>query len=285
MSTVSATRGRLPYRWRPLLSGGENSGLRIGLLILALLVLIGVLGPFFLPDPNATAEGRSLLPPSSEHWFGTDRYGRDVLARTVKAIQLDLMLGAGVAAAAMIFGSLLGALAGYLGGIIDEVVMRLTDALLAFPSFVLALMIVAFTGNNLLFLAIGVTVGSMPHFVRLSRARALSERELDYIAASTIAGSNRRQIIFGHVMPNTISAPLIQTTVTAGWAILDIAALSFLGVGVQPPTAEWGTMIFEGYREILTGSWWPAFFPGLFLFAAVLGFQLVGDGLSRWNRA
>jgi len=275
---VSARRRRLA-----LPRGHGDLGLRIGLLLLAVLVLIGVVGPLLLPDPNATTAGQSLLPPSPEHLFGTDRYGRDLLARTVAAIRLDLVLGIGVAVAAMLLGSLLGALAGYLGGIVDEVVMRLTDALLAFPGFVLALMVVAFTGNSLVFMAIGVTIGSMPHFVRLSRARALSERELDYIPASKLAGSGRGDIIFGHIMPNTIGAPLIQTTVTAGWAILDIAALSFLGVGVQPPTAEWGTMISEGYSEILTGKWWPAFFPGLFMLFAVLAFQLIGDGLSKWK--
>lgn len=275
---------RRPTRRRASLFDRHHTGLYLGLAILITLVLLGTLGPLVLPDPDATAGGKSLLPPSVEHPFGTDRYGRDLLARAVAAIRIDLMLGAGVAISAMVLGSLLGALAGYFGGIVDEVVMRFTDALLAFPSFVLALMIVAFTGNNLFFLAVGVTIGSMPHFIRLSRARALSEREFDYVAASQISGARHGSIIFGHIVPNTVSAPLIQTTVTAGWAIIDIAGLSFLGVGVQPPTAEWGTMIAEGYSDILTGKWWPAFFPGLFMLAAVLSFQLIGDGLSRWNK-
>ncbi len=193
------------------------------------------------------------------------------------------MLAVGVAIMAMALGSILGAVAGYIGGWVDDVVMRITDALLAFPGFVLALMIVAFLGHEIIFVAIGVTIGSTPHFVRLARARALSERELDYIPASKLAGANRGRVIFGHILPNAISAPLIQTTVTAGWAILDIAGLSFLGIGIQPPTAEWGTMIAEGYSDILTGKWWPALFPGLLMLLAVLSFQLIGDGLSRRN--
>lgn len=283
MTTASIVPPRLEASFPMFFAHGQRP-LRIGAVILLLLVLVGMIGPFLLPDQNMPSGGMSLQPPSWEHVFGTDRYGRDVLARVVGAIHLDLTMGIGVAVGAMLLGTIFGALAGYFGGAIDEIVLRITDALLAFPGFVLALMIVEFMGNSVFFIAVGIVIGSTPHFVRLARARTLSERELEYVAAARISGASAQHIVVGHIVPNTIAAPLIHTTVTAGWAILDIAALSFLGAGIQPPTPEWGTMISEGYSDILSGSWWPAFFPGLFLTLAALSFQLVGDGLSKWFR-
>lgn len=282
--TTTASPSMLVRTLRGIPKPSANVTLAIGSGILFVLVLLGAVAPLLLPNPNAITPGSSLLPPSLEHLFGTDRYGRDVLARTVAAIRLDLLLGVGIAVAAMVIGSLLGAVAGYLGGIVDEVVMRITDAVLAFPGFLLALIVVTFAGSDVFIIALGVTIGSMPHFIRLARARALSERELDYVPAARLAGARNGRIITGHILPNTIAAPLVQTTVTAGWAILDIAGLSFLGVGIQPPTAEWGTMIAEGYSDILLGHWWGAFFPGLFMLAAVLSLQLIGDGLTRGGR-
>jgi peptide/nickel transport system permease protein len=283
MTMVSVAPSRLQAPFDIFFAHGQRP-LRIGAVILLMLLLIGSIGPFLLPDQNMPSGGLSLQPPGWEHPFGTDRYGRDVLARVVGAIHLDLTMGIGVAIGAMLLGTVLGAVAGYFGGAVDEIVMRITDALLAFPGFVLALMIAEFMGHNALFMAIGITISLMPQFVRLTRARTLSERELEYVAAARISGAGDEHIVVGHIIPNTIAAPLIHTTVAAGWAILDIAALSFLGVGIQPPTPEWGTMISEGYSDILSGSWWPAFFPGLFLTLAALSFQLVGDGLARWFR-
>ena len=281
MSVASAP---LRVMGRVTWSGRGNLTLAIGCVILTVLLTIGLVGPLFLPDPNVPSPGSSLLGPSAAHPFGTDRYGRDVLARTVAATRLDLMLGIGVSVGAMIVGSLLGSIAGYLGGAIDEIVMRITDAILAFPGFLLALVVVAFAGTSVTTIALAVMVGALPHFIRLARARSLSERELDYIPAARLGGARHSAIITGHILPNTIAAPVIQTTVTAGWVILDVAMLSFLGVGIQPPTPEWGTMVADGYSDILHGHWWPAFFPGMLMLITVFSLQLIGDGLTRGAR-
>lgn len=256
-------------------------GFQIGSFLLVAILLIGLVAPFFLPDPNATDVRSVLLPPSPEHLFGTDRYGRDVLARTVAAVRLDLALGVGIALVAMVIGSFIGVAAGFFGGWIDEVVMRLTDLLMAFPGFVFALMLSAFLGRGIFFTALGVTLASLPYFIRLTRSIALIERRRDSISAARLAGSRSLRIVVDHVLPNSLPPAIVQATIIAGWAMLDIAALSFLGLGVQPPTAEWGTMIYEGYGDILVGQWWSAVFPGIALLLSVLSFQLIGDGLDR----
>ncbi|WP_374761043.1 ABC transporter permease [Microbacterium sp. zg.B185] len=200
------------------------------------------------------------------------------------AAQIDLTLALSVALIGLILGSVIGALSAAIGGWFDVVVMRITDMLMAFPSFVLALIITASLGNSAINAAIGVTIAFIPQYIRLTRSQALEVRSTDYVAASKVSGSTTLVSAVQHVLPNSFRAPLVQAPLIAAWAILDIAGLSFLGVGVQPPTPEWGAMIAEGTGDVLLGAWWTALFPGLMILAAASAFQMIGDRLERMIR-
>ena len=261
-----------------------NAGFFAGLIILLLMVILSfvmpaVVGSGEIADPEAI-----LVPPSWPHIFGTDQYGRDVFVRSMSAVQIDLSLALIVALAGLLIGSVIGALSATIGGWFDIVVMRVTDMLMAFPAFVLALIITASLGNSAQNAAIGVTIAYIPQFIRLTRSQALEIRSNDFVAASRVSGTTTFLIAVQHVLPNSFRPPLVQASLIAAWAILDIAGLSFLGVGVQPPTAEWGAMIAEGTGDVLMGDWWTAFFPGLMILAAAASFQMIGDRLERMIR-
>jgi peptide/nickel transport system permease protein len=249
----------------------------IGILILTVYVLVAILGPLFVVDPLTTNPSDALLPPSSEHWFGTDKFGRDVFARAVHSARLDLSVGVAIAVAAMAIGSVIGVIAGYWGGWVDEVMMRLTDVVLAFPGFVLALILVAVLGNSIPNVMIAVGVAYIPYFIRLTRAEVLSQRELEYVDGARLAGNGRWRVAFRHVLPNSLRPSLVQATLVAGWSILTVAGLAFLGVGIRPPTPEWGVMVAEGAPDIITGQWWTALFPGGLIVLAVMAFHFIGD--------
>jgi peptide/nickel transport system permease protein len=248
--------------------------------ILACYVLLAAIGPFVVDDPLRTDPAATLQPPSAEHWFGTDKFGRDVFARAVTAARLDLSMGVVIALSSLVVGSALGVVAGYWGGRVDEVFMRITDMVLAFPGFVLALIIVAALGDTLPNVMFAVAVAFVPYFVRLTRAQVLSEREMEYVEAARLAGNRPLRIAFRHVMPNALGPSLVQATLVAGWAILNVAGLSFLGVGIRPPTAEWGVMVAEGANDVILGQWWTALFPGAMIVLAVMAFHLIGDELT-----
>jgi len=256
----------------------------IGISLLGFLTVLAIIGPWVFADPIATDAANALEPPSAEHWLGTDRYGRDVLARTVAAIRLDLGLAVVVAAAALTIGSVLGALAGYFGGWFDELLMRITDIVSAFPGFILALIITVCLGNNTTNAVIGVTIASIPSFVRLTRATSMSERQRDYVSAAIVSGTSRLRTALTHVLPNSIRPAIVQASFVAGWAILNIAGLAFLGVGVQPPTAEWGIMVSDGSADIVRGIWWPSVVPGVLIVIAAAGLHLIGDGFEERTR-
>ena len=261
------------FRRQPLLVVGI--GLVVGFAVMA------IIGPYLVADPLATDTANSFAPPSSDHLFGTDKYGRDVFARSVHAARLDLWLGVAIAFGATITGSLIGLIAGYWGGMVDEIVMRFTDVVLAFPGFVLALLLVTVMGGSATSVAIGVTVAYVPYFVRLTRAEVLKQRELEYVDAALLAGNRRSRVAVRHVLPNSLRPSLVQATLVAGWAITTVGGLAFLGVGIQPPTAEWGVMVAEGSNDILTGEWWTALFPGALIVLAAAAFQFIGDDLGR----
>ncbi len=265
---VSSTRPSF-VRTRPLATAG--------IVILAIYILLATVGPVFVPDPIQTDPSNALLGPGGEHLFGTDKFGRDVLARAIHAIRLDLSIGVVIAVAAMLIGSVIGVIAGYWGGLIDELVMRLTDIVLAFPGFVLALILVAVTGNTIPNVVVAVMVAYIPYFIRLTRAEALSQREMEYVDGARLAGNGALRTAFRHVLPNSIGPSLVQATLVAGWAILTVAGLAFLGVGIRPPTAEWGVMVAEGAPDIITGQWWTALFPGGMIVLAAMAFQFIGD--------
>ena len=249
----------------------------VGMALLAAYILLAVLGPLFVDDPRATNPSEALLPPSADHWMGTDSFGRDVFARAVHSARLDLTLGITIAISAMVIGSLIGVIAGYWGGFTDETLMRLTDILLAFPGFVLALILVAVLGNSTVNVGIAVTAAFVPYFIRLTRAQALAERELEYVDGAKLAGNRKWRVAFRHVLPNSLKPSLVTATLVAGWAILTVSGLAFLGVGIKPPTAEWGVMVSEGARDIDTGKWWTSLFPGAMIVLAVMAFHFIGD--------
>ncbi|HUW78221.1 MAG TPA: ABC transporter permease [Candidatus Nanopelagicaceae bacterium] len=252
----------------------------IGIATIVLLIGFAAIGPWFVGDPRATFPGSSFAPPSWSHFFGTDMYGRDVFARAVNAARLDLWLGIVISVVATIIGSLIGLVAGYWGGWVDDVVMRLTDITLAFPGFVLAILLVTVLGGSSTSVAIGVTVSFIPYFIRLTRAEVLGQRELEYVDGAILAGNSKLRVALRHVLPNSLKPSLVQATLVAGWAITTVGGLAFLGIGIHPPTPEWGVMVAEGSNDILTGVWWTALFPGALIVIAASAFQFIGDDLG-----
>lgn len=249
--------------------------------LLALIIAAGIVVPLIFGDGDVARKSEGLLPPSTDHPFGTDKYGRDVFLRCMAAVRIDITLGLAVAFTVWVAGSVVGALSATIGRFVDVVVMRVTDILLAFPGIILALVITASLGKNAWFAAIAVIIAFVPLIVRLARAKALEVRSADYVAAGRLCGASTVRVAFQHVLPNIVKYPLVQSTLVASLAMLDFAALSFLGVGVQPPTPEWGGMIAEGIGDILLGSWWPSFFPGLMILLSAASFQIIGDWLDR----
>ncbi len=269
-SVIGRAVGEL--RRRPLMA--------VGVVLLTAYLLLALVGPMVTVDPLRTDPTNQLLAPSAEHPFGTDEFGRDVFARAVAAARLDLWIGLVIAVVSMVVGSVIGVVAGYWGGRVDEVIMRLTDVLLAFPGFVLALILVAAMGDSIPNVIVAVSVSFLPHFIRLTRAEALQQREMEYVDGARLSGNPPWRVAFRHVMPNSLRPAAVQATLVAGWAILTVAGLAFLGVGIRPPTPEWGVMVAEGANDVITGEWWTALFPGGMIVLAVMAFHFVGDELG-----
>jgi len=232
------------------------------------------------PDEGAgkTHASNTLLPPSSEHWFGADKLGRDVLSRVVFGARPALIIPIGVVLFAVLIGVPLGALAGYKGGWIDEVIMRITDLFLAFPSLLLAMAIASALGRGLDKAAIALIVSWWPWYTRIARGVAIGLRERYFVEVAQTAGVSDAVIIFRHILPNTLSPILVQATVDMGTVILAMGGLAFLGLGTQPPAPDWGLMVSEG-RQYILDQWWIATFPGIAIFVVVLAFNLLGDTL------
>jgi peptide/nickel transport system permease protein len=255
----------------------------IGLGITLGLVIIGVVAPWVAPmDPYATDPARVLRPPSPAHPFGTDVFGEDILSRVIWGARLDLLIAAAAVGIALALGGLLGAIAGFVGGWGDEIVMRAMDVLQAFPNFILALGIAAALGPSLPNLITAIALTNVPVYARLMRSQVLTQRTMPYALAAVGVGNPRTRVLFVHLLPNTWSPILVQATLQSGWAILQAAGLSFIGLGVRVPTPEWGVMIGMGVQQVTAGQWWVAFFPGLAIMVAVAGLNLLGDGLQDW---
>jgi peptide/nickel transport system permease protein len=254
----------------------------VGLLIVSIYLIIAITGPYIAPyDPTALDMSVMLSPPSPVHRFGTDNVGRDIFSRTLVATRIDIGLALGAVAVAIATGGTLGMVAGYAGGWVDETIMRCMDVLQSFPAFILALGVVAALGQGLLNIVVVVALINVPPYARLIRTEFLAARERQYAEAARLAGNSHLRIIFGHLLPNSITPVLAIASLNIGWAILTTAGLSFLGIGVRPPAPEWGQMIATGSEELITGVWWTSFYPGLALFFFVLGCNLVGDGIQR----
>jgi peptide/nickel transport system permease protein len=229
--------------------------------------------------PLATEPKAKLMPPSISHPLGTDNFGRDILSRVVHGARLDLTIAFGVAAMALVTGALVGTLSGYYGGVLDDIVMRVTDILFAFPSFILAMAITAMLGNKVINVIIAIAIAYTPYFVRLTRAEILSARDLEYADAARCVGNPEWRVMYVHLLPNCLSPALVQATLCLGWAILDASGLAFLGLGIRPPTPEWGVLVSEGAQNIISGHWWTSIFPGAVIVITAFGFNLIGDSL------
>ena len=243
-------------------------------------VLVGVIGPWIAPfDPFLSDTARALQAPSRRHWFGTDQIGRDVLSRVLVATRLDFAIALSAVAISFGLGSLGGACAGFFGGWTDRIVTRVTDTIMAFPLFVLAMAIVAALGNTLGNIVIATAIINLPFYARMARAEANVRREAGFVEAARLAGNGGMRVLVRHVFPNCLPPMMVQASLNLGWAILNAAGLSFIGLGVRPPTPEWGIMVADGAGFIVSGEWWIALFPGLALMLAVFCFNLLGDGL------
>lgn len=274
MSEYHAERRR--RAWRRF---AANRGAVAGALILALFLLTALLAPWLAPYlPTAQRLSIRLSPPSASHWLGTDDLGRDLLSRLVYGTRVSLRVGAISVAVALGAGTALGVLAGYVGGRVDEGVMRCLDVLLAFPSTLLAILIVAVLGPGLDNAIMAIALVNIPVYARLVRASVLAVKHQEFIEAARAVGASHFRVVTAHVLPNCLTPITVQATLGIGTAILETAGLSFLGLGAQPPTPEWGTMLNDA-RPYLRDAWWVITFPGLAIIATVLGFNLLGDGL------
>jgi dipeptide transport system permease protein len=285
MSTVTVKTGQpsaLADFWHYF---SRNKGAVIGLVVFIIILIVAVFAPLFAPhEPNEQNRAVLLAVPfwmeggSASFPLGTDAVGRDILSRLIYGARFSLFIGVVVVTLSVISGVLIGLVAGYFRGKVDTAIMRLMDIILAFPSLLLALVLVAVLGPGLTNAMIAISLVNQPHFVRLTRASVISEREKEYVIASRVAGAGTFRLMFKTILPNCLGPLIVQATLAFSAAILDAAALGFLGMGAQPPTPEWGTMLAES-REFISRAWWVVTFPGLAILITVLAINLMGDGL------
>ena len=262
-----------------------NRGAVAGLVVIVLVLLCALFAPLIAPhDPNMTNNAVFLKPPfwqeggSLSYPLGTDAIGRDILSRLLYGARLSLVIGIAVVALAIVVGIVLGLVAGYFKGIADIAIMRLMDILMTMPSLLLAIVIVAILGPGLMNAMLAVAIVVLPHYVRITRAAVIAETSKDYVIAAKVSGARTVRLMFSEILPNCAAPLIVQATLGVSTAILDAAALGFLGLGAQPPTPEWGTMLADA-REFVLRAWWVVTFPGLAILITVLAFNLLGDGL------
>lgn len=263
----------------------QNRGAVAGLVIFVLLVLTAILAPVLAPhDPTTQYRDAFLLPPvwqeggRAEFLLGTDAVGRDMLSRLIFGAQYSLFIGIVVVAIALVGGVIIGLIAGFFGGWVDSVIMRVMDVILAFPSLLLALVLVAVLGPGLTNAMIAIAIVYQPHFARLTRAAVMGEMRREYVTAARVAGAGNMRLMFKTILPNCLGPLIVQATLSFSSAVLDSAALGFLGMGAQPPAPEWGTMLAEA-REFILRAWWVVTLPGLAILVSVLAINMMGDGL------
>jgi peptide/nickel transport system permease protein len=259
---------------------GENpvTGLAFGLF--AFIVACAIFGPLIAPyDALASNTDAAYQAPSALHWFGTDQLGRDILSRVIVATRLDLAIAVFSVALVFLLGGVSGVMAGFYGGWTDRIGGRLADTIMAFPLFVLAMGIVAALGNTVTNIVIATAIINYPLYVRVARAEANVRRDAGFVQAARLTGNSDMRIVLTQILPNVMPILVVQMSLTMGYAILNAAGLSFIGLGVRPPTAEWGIMVADGSADMVSGKWWIAFFPGAALMIAVFCFNLLGDGL------
>jgi peptide/nickel transport system permease protein len=263
--------------WRRL---ARNRLSFVALCVILAITLASLLAPWLAPyDPDNPDAEAALVSVSMRHPLGTDAYGRDQLSRVIHAGRIDLLVALSATAIALTVGSALGAGAGYRGGLVDQFVMRGVDAVMAFPAFILAMAITAALGNSVANVVAAIAITHVPIYTRLIRGEMLRVRETEYAEAARTVGNRPHQIVLHHLLPNCIPPLVVQATLAMGFAILTVAALSFIGLGIQPPQSEWGQMTAEGAGYVVSGEWWLVLFPGLAIMLTVLAFNLVGDTL------
>jgi peptide/nickel transport system permease protein len=259
---------------------GENRVTAFAFGLLLVILLAALIGPYVVPyNPLASDTAMALKPPSRLHWFGTDQLGRDIFSRVVVATRLDTFIAIASVVLVFLMGGLAGIAAGYFGGWTDRIVGRIADTIMAFPLFVLAMGIVAALGNTVQNIILATAIVNFPLYARVARAEANVRRNAGFVMAARLSGNSEFRILLGHILPNIMPIMIVQMSLTMGYAILNAAGLSFIGLGVRPPTAEWGIMVAEGAGFMVSGEWWIALFPGLALMIAVFCFNLLGDGL------
>ncbi|EZI33597.1 ABC transporter inner membrane component [Pantoea agglomerans] len=255
------------------------TSLTVGLTLVAILILMALLAPLIAPfDPNVQTMSSRLLAPSAQHWFGTDGFGRDLLSRVIYGARPTLLLVSLILVLTIPAGLLIGITAGYVGGWTERLLMRITDIFLSLPNLVIALALVAILGPGLMNGALALALTSWPPFARQARAETLALRRSDYLAAARMQGITGFRLMFGHILPLCMPTAVVRAALSLGGIILAAAGLGFLGMGVQPPTAEWGSMVAEG-SKVIFDQWWVAAAPGAAILFASLAFNLTGDGL------
>ena len=271
-------RSQLSLIWHRL---SRNKLAMVGLFMMTTIFLLALCADL-IADYNQAVVGMNMMerlqPPSAKHWFGTDGYGRDVFARIIHGSRLSLSLSIVSMAIAVAVGSLIGAISGYYGGKIDDVLMRLMDMLLAIPPMLMSISIVAALGRSMVNLMLALALAYMPVFARVIRSSILSVKGQEFVEAAKACGTSDARIIMRHIVPNAIGPIIVQATLAMGAAILTISSLSFMGMGIQPPQPEWGTMLYEG-RDLIRTSPYLVVFPGLAIAVSVLSLNLLGDGL------
>lgn len=273
---IEKPESRLKSMWDAL---RKNKAALFGLFVIIVLIIIAIIGPYITPyDPNKQILLEKSQTPSADHWFGTDNLGRDIFSRVIVGTRISLFVGVAAVAFSLILGTIFGSIAGYFGGKIDAFIMRIMDIMLSIPSILLAVTLMAALGKGLDKAIIAIGVVSIPEYARIIRSSILSVKENDYVAAARVLGNSDTRIIFHHILPNVLSSIVVRATLGISTAILDTAALGFLGLGVQPPIAEWGDMLGRVRSMVLV---YPhmLIFPGLAITLAVLAFNLFGDGL------
>jgi dipeptide transport system permease protein len=286
VSLRAASAGAPRHPLRELGSGfAANHGAVAGFAVIATLLLLAIFADLIAPHPpGLTNDAAFLMPPfwqaggSLDYPLGTDAIGRDILSRLIHGARLSLLIGIVVVTIAVVAGTVLGLVAGFFRGVVEIAILRLMDILLTLPSLLLAIVIVAILGPGMMNAMLAVAVVVLPHYVRIARAAVITETAKDYVTAARVSGAGTLRLMLKEVLPNCMAPLIVQATLGISTAILDAAALGYLGLGAQPPLPEWGTMLADA-REFVLRAWWVVTFPGLMILIAVLAFNLVGDGL------
>ena len=278
INTSNKKRSQWLEVWRRL---KRNKMAVLGLVILIILVLLAVFANVIANYDNVVIKqnlSQRLQAPSAAHWLGTDEFGRDIFARLVHGTRVSLQVGIIAVGISIVIGGILGAIAGYYGGKLDNIIMRIMDIFLAVPSILLAIAIVSALGPSILNLMLAISISSVPSYARIVRASVLSIRDQEFIEAAKAIGASNTRIIFRHIIPNSLAPVIVQATLGVASAILSTAGLSFIGLGIQPPAPEWGSML-SGGRQYLRYAWWVPTFPGVAIMITILSLNLLGDGL------